>query len=76
MKKEVLLTESGLRSLRRNISDCTIEDFSFQDDGKTLVIHFDDDSKVLIETDNIKNIALVFQQWNLSFILQEDSIYE
>lgn len=60
MKKEVVLSESGLRSLRRNISDCTIEDFSFQDDGKTLVIHFDDDSKLLIETDNIKNIAIVF----------------
>lgn len=60
MKKEISLTESGLRALRRNISDCVIEDFSFQDDGKTLVIYFDDDSKVLIETDNINNIALVF----------------
>lgn len=61
MKKEVALSESGLRALYRNISDCVIEELSFQDDGKTLVIHFDDDSKVLIETDNIKNIEIVFR---------------
>lgn len=60
MYKEVALSDSGLRSLRREITDSQIEELSLQDDGKTLVIHFDDESKILIETENIKNIAMVF----------------
>lgn len=56
MNHTVKLSDSGLRGLMRQIEGYQIEEITFGGDKNTLILHFEDDIKVTIEADEIKEI--------------------
>lgn len=59
-KRKVVISDSGMRGLTREVQGLGIESFRLSSDGNTIIIQLEDDLEVEISKDTLWDISLTY----------------